>query len=96
MFDGEYASLNAIYNTKCVRVPKPIKVRTQVNTSLYSAVVYQLCMVCIVACVSVLLLKSSLEVVEHPTGKGWVFIMEHVEMRALSKFQARLGEKLAR
>ena len=53
-------------------------------------------MVCIIACVSVLLLKSSLEVVEHPTDKGWVFIMEHVEMRALSKFQAGLGEKLAR
>jgi len=53
MFDGEYASLNAIFNTKCVRVPKPIKVRTQVNASLESAVVYQLCMVCIVACVSV-------------------------------------------
>lgn len=37
-----------------------------------------------------------LKVVEHPTGKGWVFIMEHVEMRPLSRFQAALGEQLAR
>ena len=36
------------------------------------------------------------EVVEHPTGKGWVFIMEHVEMRPLNRFQAALGEQLAR
>ena len=36
------------------------------------------------------------KVVEHPTGKGWVFIMEHVEMRPLSRFQAALGEQLAR
>ena len=33
MFDGEYASLNAIYSTKCVRVPKPIKVRTSLHLS---------------------------------------------------------------
>ena len=43
-----------------------------------------------------LVLKSFFEVVEHPSGKGWVFIMEHMEMRALSKFQAGLGEQLAR
>lgn len=26
MFDGEFASLNAIYETQTIRVPKPIKV----------------------------------------------------------------------
>ena len=26
MFDGEFASLKALYNTNIVRVPKPIKV----------------------------------------------------------------------
>ena len=32
MFDGEYASLSAIYNTQAVCVPRPIKVLQGVVT----------------------------------------------------------------
>ena len=37
-----------------------------------------------------------LEVLDHPSGNGAVLIMEHINMGSLRKYQAQLGEKLAR
>ena len=31
-----------------------------------------------------------------PDGKGWVFVMEHLDIKGLVKYQATLGEQLAR
>lgn len=58
MFDGEMASLNAIFKTDTVKVPKPVKV------------------------------------IQLDTG-GTVFVMEHVDMKGLSKHSKQLGECLA-
>lgn len=37
-----------------------------------------------------------LQVFEGPDGKGWVFAMEHLDIKGLTKYQATLGEQLAR
>ncbi|XP_038558234.1 ketosamine-3-kinase [Micropterus salmoides] len=58
MFDGEHASLEAIFKTETVKVPKPVKV------------------------------------IELDRG-GCVFVMEHLDMRGLSKYSKCLGEQLA-
>ncbi|XP_076000399.1 ketosamine-3-kinase [Genypterus blacodes] len=58
MFDGEMASLEAIFKTGTVKVPKPVKV---------------------------------IEL----DGSGCVFVMEHLDMRGLSKRSKHLGEQLA-
>ena len=35
-------------------------------------------------------------VLPHPSGQGGVLVVEYLEMRYLSKYQARLGEDLAK
>ncbi|XP_033126776.1 ketosamine-3-kinase-like [Anneissia japonica] len=39
---------------------------------------------------------SPVNVVPHPSSKGSIFIMEHIDMRGLGKHSAKLGENLAR
>ena len=39
---------------------------------------------------------SYYQVFAGPDGKGWVFVMDHLDIRGLSKYQATLGEQLAR
>ncbi|XP_073257704.1 ketosamine-3-kinase-like [Porites lutea] len=60
MFEGEFLSLETIYPTNTVRVPKPIKI------------------------------------FDHPAGSGSIFIMEHIDMKGLRKYQAQLGAQLGR
>ena len=36
------------------------------------------------------------QILAHPEGKGWVFIMEYIEMKPLRTQMKRLGEQLAR
>lgn len=36
------------------------------------------------------------QVLEHPEGKGWMFVMDHLDMRGLGAHQQELGRQLAR
>ena len=42
-----------------------------------------------------LLISICLQIFPGPDKKGWVFVMEHLDIRGLSKHQAALGEQLA-
>lgn len=40
-------------------------------------------------------IRGMVQVAQHPSS-GWVFIMEHIDMGGLSRYQAALGKQLAR
>ena len=42
------------------------------------------------------LLLLDIQVLEHPEGKGWIFVMEHLDLSSLGRHQQELGKQLAR
>ena len=79
MFEGEFASLNAIFCTKTVRAPRPIKVNMlSVDLFLF------------------LFFVMSVKVIKNSRKGGYIFAMEHLNIRSLNQYQAELGKQLAK